>query len=183
MSDPVYLGDGLYARFNGSRITLLTDDLAAPTDVVCIEWPDVWQRLQTFVNARVKYGAVAAQEDEAIEATKLPALPTLPEDLPPTDPIDVDELNGALRKWGTLLANHQVIWDAGNTGVLKFVNTVPVIELPLKCATCGQISEPFHIRQGAPGWCYVYSQQGQYLADLRNQELVCGECSSKRAAA
>jgi len=73
MSDPVYLGDGLYVRFANLQIILLANDPHDPTDQVCIEWPDVWQRLQTFVNARAKYGSPEAlraaepQEHEACE--------------------------------------------------------------------------------------------------------------------
>lgn len=184
MSEPAYLGDGLYVRFENLQIILLANDSHTPTDQVCIEWPDVWQRLQTFVNARAKYGSPAAQTAAWIDDFGKPQLPeiSLSEDLPPTDPIDVDDLNDVLGKWGTLLAGYTVIWNGEDTGILKFVDTAPVIEMPLKCADCGCVSEPFHIREGAPGWCYAYSLEGQLLADLRNQEWVCEECTEKRTA-
>ncbi len=46
---PVYLGDGLYAKFENLQIILMTNDPQHPTDTMCIEYPDVYEALRKFV--------------------------------------------------------------------------------------------------------------------------------------
>lgn len=45
----VYLGDGLYAEFVDAQIILRANDPYMPSDIVYIEWPDVWTALSDFV--------------------------------------------------------------------------------------------------------------------------------------
>lgn len=54
MPDPIedYLGDGVYARFEGSGVWLLANDPLIPTNRVYLE-PEAWMALQRFM-ARVK---------------------------------------------------------------------------------------------------------------------------------
>jgi hypothetical protein len=47
--NPVYLGDGLYAKFENCQIILMANDPNDPTDEVFIEWPYVWDSLVAFV--------------------------------------------------------------------------------------------------------------------------------------
>lgn len=62
--DIVYLGDGLYAYFENMQIILMANDRKNPTDVVYIEWPDVWNALKTFVeNELSEFGETEGIED------------------------------------------------------------------------------------------------------------------------
>ena len=47
----VYLGDGLYAKFENLQIVLMANDPQRPTDKVYVEWPGVWNSLVSFVQA------------------------------------------------------------------------------------------------------------------------------------
>lgn len=58
-----YLGDGLYARYNGHQIALMANSHISPTDTVYLD-PDVFASLQRFVER------IAAAENEKLD--KLP---------------------------------------------------------------------------------------------------------------
>lgn len=45
---PIYLGDGLYAEFDGYHIVLKANSHTEPTDIVYID-PHVWASLKKFV--------------------------------------------------------------------------------------------------------------------------------------
>jgi len=48
MENPRYLGDGVYARFDGFSIWLMANDHLNPTDTICLE-PSVLRSLNQFV--------------------------------------------------------------------------------------------------------------------------------------
>ena len=50
MEDIVYLGDGLYAKFDGYQIVLLANDPKNPTDEVYLEH-DVYNKLVKYANS------------------------------------------------------------------------------------------------------------------------------------
>jgi hypothetical protein len=54
MPDPIedYLGDGVYARWDGYGVWLLANDPLIPSDRIYIE-PEVWTAMQRFMG-RVK---------------------------------------------------------------------------------------------------------------------------------
>lgn len=57
MSDVTYLGDGLYAKIVNLQVTLMANDPECPTDVVYIEWPEVYENLVKFVEGAMgNYG-------------------------------------------------------------------------------------------------------------------------------
>ncbi len=69
-----------------------------------------------------------------------------------------------------LLLGQQVDWHGQ---VLTY--TEHGLEKMFTCVICGQEPEVYYIRRGAPGWCYVFTQAGEYKADLRNQDYYCSK--------
>jgi hypothetical protein len=49
----VYLGDGLYAKFENMQIALMSNDPQNPSDTVYIEWPEIWDALTSFVKRTI----------------------------------------------------------------------------------------------------------------------------------
>jgi hypothetical protein len=47
MENPRYLGDGVYAHFDGCCIVLMANDHRNPTDTICVE-PSVLRNLNQF---------------------------------------------------------------------------------------------------------------------------------------
>ena len=55
------------------------------------------------------------------------------------------------------------------------------IEVDLPC-NCGKTTKRVYARPGCHtgAFCYVYSQEGEFLADLRNQWFSCDDCLNNR---
>lgn len=53
MSDIVYLGDGLYAKIENMQVVLMANDPNRPSDLIYLEWPEVYENLVKFVEARM----------------------------------------------------------------------------------------------------------------------------------
>ena len=52
-SDPIYLGDGVYAKFDGAYLVLITNKHIYPTNRVCIELQGL-EKLQEFISLILK---------------------------------------------------------------------------------------------------------------------------------
>jgi len=60
----MYLGDGVYAVYDGCRVTLLANDFQNPSDKIYLE-PEVLEALNNFVSTQKMFReAQAAYEEE-----------------------------------------------------------------------------------------------------------------------
>jgi len=57
-----YLGDGVYAKYDGFGVWLLANDHLNPTDKVYLE-PSVLEALNRFINQRRKPHGTSSKED------------------------------------------------------------------------------------------------------------------------
>lgn len=99
------------------------------------------------------------------------------------DAIDVEELRDAIDEHGEeALAGRLCIFYDDRLYPLVMIDDELMIRVRLHCTGCKERSITVYIGYGAPGWCYAYSKNGTYRADLRNQEYVCKECSKPKEA-
>jgi hypothetical protein len=73
-----------------------------------------------------------------------------------------------------------VAWDGQAFPIVPMLETL-AIRVSLPCARCGRNPMITYARSGCHrgAFCYVYDAEGNFLADLRNQEYVCSRCQEK----
>ena len=71
-------------------------------------------------------------------------------------------------------------WNGQAFPIVPMLETL-AIRVSLPCARCGRNPMIAYARSGCHrgAFCYVYDSEGNFLADLRNQEYVCSRCSEK----
>jgi hypothetical protein len=71
MSDPHYLGDGLYAKIEDGSLVLMANSCVDPTDTVYLE-PSVWENLKKFADGpKFKRVTLAELEEERLTGSGL----------------------------------------------------------------------------------------------------------------
>jgi hypothetical protein len=71
-------------------------------------------------------------------------------------------------------------WNGQAFPIVPMLETL-AIRVSLLCARCGRNPMIVYARSGCHrgAFCYVYDAEGNFLADLRNQEYVCSRCQEK----
>lgn len=71
-------------------------------------------------------------------------------------------------------------WNGQAFPIVPMLETL-AIRVSLPCARCGRNPMIAYARSGCHrgAFCYVYDAEGNFLADLRNQEYVCSKCREK----
>lgn len=72
----------------------------------------------------------------------------------------------------------QVQWHFGTIGIVeKLSNGKIVIRLELPCFKCGKLLSDILVRSGLNhgAFCYVCDEDGNYVANLRDQNVTCEE--------
>lgn len=62
MTQPTYLGDGLYAAFENFQFVLMANSPKEPTDTVYLEYPEIYKEFVKFAERAIKQ---ALDEGEA----------------------------------------------------------------------------------------------------------------------
>lgn len=94
----------------------------------------------------------------------------------------------ALDKWlddappPQTLAGLHVDWHGQVARTRLLANQRLVIDVQLTCARCQQATTVVPVMSGLHmgAFCYVCNENGDFEADLRDQEWVCNECTSRR---
>ena len=75
-------------------------------------------------------------------------------------------------------------WHGKPFPIVSFRDSFAV-QATLMCVKCGANPMIVYARSGCHhgAFCYVYDEEGGFLADLRNQEYVCDKCEAARKAA
>ena len=75
---------------------------------------------------------------------------------------------------------HYAAWNGQAFPIVPMEETL-AIRVSLPCARCGRNPMIAYARSGCHrgAFCYVYDAEGDFLADLRNQEYVCSRCQEK----
>jgi hypothetical protein len=73
-------------------------------------------------------------------------------------------------------------WNGQAFPIVPMLETL-AIRVSLPCARCSRNPMIAYARSGClrGAFCYVYDAEGNFLADLRNQEYVCSRCQEKRS--
>jgi hypothetical protein len=73
-------------------------------------------------------------------------------------------------------------WHGEPFSIVAFQDSV-AIKVTLLCRQCKSNPTTVYARSGchAGAFCYVYNEDGQFQADLRNQEYVCDLCNALTA--
>ena len=81
------------------------------------------------------------------------------------------------------LVGRSADWHGKPSLIVPFKESL-AIKVTLECARCGKNPTTVYARSGchAGAFCYVYSESGEFQADLRNQEYVCDVCDALVAA-
>ncbi len=71
-------------------------------------------------------------------------------------------------------------WNGQAFPIVPMLETL-AIRVSLSCARCGRNPMIVYARSGCHrgAFCYVYDAEGNFLADLRNQEYVCRRCQEQ----
>lgn len=91
-------------------------------------------------------------------------------------PIDVEALDDLNDDEIEALYGTRVDWFGTRGTLVKVKGGGPYVRVRLRCTQRGcRRGHTTYIARGAPGWCYAHNRQGDYEADLRNQEFRCDQ--------
>jgi hypothetical protein len=97
--------------------------------------------------------------------------------------LSLDELDDILGSDNEAAIEHVVgriaNWHGEMAPVVRLESGVIALEIDLTCSQCEDTHETGYVISGCHygAFCYVADEQGHFLADLRNQSFVCGDCA------
>jgi hypothetical protein len=102
-----------------------------------------------------------------------------------TEPIDLGLLDELLDVDvdPAALVGKTADWHGENFPIVQLANGRIAIQVSLLCAACNEARTTVYVGSGlhSGAFCYVFSFEGEYQANLRDQEYICETCQEKRA--